>query len=98
MLQYLISAFEGLSSVIFVGTIFSIIFYGYLSTFGNQLGGDVICNLVDKAWDYGKWYIVFIFVSGCVVGWKQTFLLGSWSVIIWMISEVKKINNKLKDN
>jgi len=62
-----------------------ILVYGFVSTFGSEIGGDKIGEIVDKTFDVGKWFLLLIFVAGGVVGWQQTMLLGAWSVILFCI-------------
>ncbi len=72
----------GFGSVWYVVVVFWILVYGYIGTFGSELGSDKICKIVDESYDFMKWFVWLIFISGCFVGWKDTMLIGVWSIIV----------------
>ncbi len=81
----------GVGSVWYVGVVFCILFYGYISTYGNEFGSEKICVVVDKAYDFWKWFIVLIFVSGFVVGWKTAMLSGAWTCATYLFKLRKNL-------
>ncbi len=87
--MFILNGVAGVGSVCYVGVVFIILFYGFISTFGWKIGGNKIAELVDKAYSDCRWFVPLVFISGCVVGSKESMLLGAWSVILWMIRVVR---------
>lgn len=80
---------EGVGSVIYVGLVYAILVYGFVSTFGNSMGGDKICKIVDKAYSFAKWFFALVFISGAMIGWQKSMLIGTWCVVMWFIKMLK---------
>lgn len=79
---------EGVGSIIYVGVIFVVLVYGYISTFGREMGGERIGSIVDSVFDKGRLFAILVFIAGCVVGWKETMFLGAWSVVLWFVKSI----------
>ena len=82
-MEWIFRICAGIGSVIYVGLIFVVLVYGYISTWGSEIGMERVCHIVDEAYDFGKWFMWLVFVSGAVAGWKESMLLGAWSVMLW---------------
>ena len=88
-MEWILSGVEGIGAVCYVGVVFVVLFYGFVSTFGWKIGGDKIGEMVDEAYSDCRWFVPLVFVSGCVVGWQKAMFLGAWSVVVWMVKVVR---------
>ena len=85
-----LNLFGGALSVCFVALVYTVLYWGYVTTYGWSLDGDAVCDSFDNGWKYMKWLLILVFVAGVVVGWQESMLMGSWGVFLYLGRQFKK--------
>lgn len=88
--ELVLNIFGGTLSVCFVGLVYCILYWGYVTTFGWSLDGEAVCESFDAGWNYMKWLLISVFMGGVVVGWQESIVLGTWGVCLYLGRQFKK--------